>query len=180
MGEFKREWFEPGEDGVSPFERISATVGFGAAGTAAAFRALLADDAAKPEQPKHDEIVALRSEVERLTAELCACKDERMAAEIERDALQARIDAGVQAWDEWKQQCGLLWLWAFPGCSASPQWAEVCDALDAEPIEQDERKGSEKRFTNPERGIEFWMDDKGLLFDDRRVTPGTRADRGKV
>lgn len=38
----KKEWFEPGPDGVSPFERISATVGFGAAGTAAAFRALLA------------------------------------------------------------------------------------------------------------------------------------------
>lgn len=35
-------WFEPGPDGVSPFERISATVGFGSAGTAAAFRALLA------------------------------------------------------------------------------------------------------------------------------------------
>lgn len=40
--ELKKEWFEPGPDGVSKFEQISATVGFGAAGTAAAFRALLA------------------------------------------------------------------------------------------------------------------------------------------
>lgn len=60
------------------------------------------------------------------------------------DALQARIDAGVRAWEKWKQQCGSLWLLAFPGVTASQEWSDVCDALDADyvvyPIaEADER-----------------------------------------
>lgn len=112
----------------------------------------------------------------------------------ERDALRARIDAGVRAWEKWKQQCGSLWLWAFPGATASQAWSDVCDALDADyvvyPIDQpvDERKG-ERRKVIPARirrdGFDYSMDyDTPWMTNrrkyDRRRTAGTIADRGKA
>lgn len=103
------KWFEPGLDGKSPFVKAyrkaideGLLVGHS---ISAAFRVLLAEDAQQSEcgkvvqvpeavssnvaafiRSKDDEIAKLRAEVERLTAELRACADERMAAEIERDA----------------------------------------------------------------------------------------------
>lgn len=79
-----KQWFEPGADGEIPFVKaaLKTPVEMPVWETiAAAFRALLAEDAAQ-----HDErdalIAQLRGEVERLTAE--------------RDALQARINGGVR------------------------------------------------------------------------------------
>jgi hypothetical protein len=74
---------------------------------------------------------ALRAEVERLTTE--------------RDALRARIEEAEKKFAAWVN-CG-LWHWHAPGFSASPIWADVCDALnyppaDIAPIPQDERKES--------------------------------------
>lgn len=259
----KREWFEPGPDGVSPFERLSKTKGFGAAGTAAAFRALLAGEEQSVDTQRsiaaalangqlslQDEITRLRAELARLKNECSdqqsyvldlesaiARKDTRIKVlevandsltqyssilTAERDALQAslrdeqakrasieaelaacresrdylraRIDAGVRAWEKWKQQCGSLWLWAFPGATTSQAWSDVCDALDADyvvyPIDQpvDERKG-ERRKVIPARirrdGFDYSMDyDTPWMTNrrkyDRRRTPGTIADRGKA
>jgi hypothetical protein len=105
-------------------------------------------------------------------------------AAAQRDALQARIDAGVRAWEKWKQQCGSLWLWAFPGVTASLCWAEVCDALNAQPDHfadaamVDERTGKADRRTGwPPLYVRQFSRD-GL--PDRRRTTGTIADRGKV
>ena len=280
----KKEWFEPGPDGVSPFERLSATVGFGAAGTAAAFRALLAEDeqaapvvnvdlssqpdvtravqldddgnvlqevtvthdggqvfsvqaapvelpalvaagvndkhadeaehvenyVAKAMNSKDDEITGLRAEVERLTAELRTCADERMAAEIEgdaadviriecdvlqayfldeqvkcasieselvacresRDALQARIDAGVPMRGIRVEGSGYY--------IDSDDDKIMSILIDAHPLNHivepnkmvDERKG-ERRQIKPRHDDPF----RRYADSDRRRTAGTIDDR---
>lgn len=214
----KKEWFEPGADGKSPFEREyynhreSGTIAGNA--ISAAFRALLAvENCGHTVDAKDAEIAELRAEVERLKSECseqqryvldlesaisrketrikvlevandsltqyssnltaerdalqASLRDEqakRASIEAElaacresRDALQARIDAGVRVWDKWKQECGKLWLWAFPGATASQAWSDVCDALDRQPLDH---------IVEPNK-----------MVDERRRTPGTRADR---
>lgn len=83
-------WFEPGPDGVSPFERISATVGFGSAGTAAAFRALLATEVKPPALQVGD--VDKDAEIARLTGERDAARAEVSARNSIIDELRAVVD----------------------------------------------------------------------------------------
>ena len=117
----KKEWFEPGPDGVNQLraevERLTAERDAARAQLEASeLRAKLLEKSYDEQQAAMSEkegvCMELRGEVERLQVELRHCKDERMAAEIERDAadefvkrltaerdaLQARIDAGVRVW----------------------------------------------------------------------------------
>lgn len=217
----KKEWFEPGPDGVSRFERLSATVGFGAAGTAAAFRMLLSEETSNDVTSLRTEIYQLReslersrqavnttreqrdrfwsqrdaarAEVERLTVErdsLQACllneqaKRESIEAELAacrqiRNALQARIDAGVRVWGD-----HLVWG------QLEEHDTHTGIVIDVEKIRPDAGKMVDERTGPADRRYEVWDNMGDCPWEvrgdcgrwkknqpDRRRTPGTRADR---
>lgn len=96
----KKEWFEPGPDGVSPFGREYRSLECAEISTriAAAFRALLAKEDAEPDTTDYRAIAqdeaakraSLEAEIDALRSEMRIYKDERMAAEIERDAAEIK------------------------------------------------------------------------------------------
>lgn len=176
----KKEWFEPGPDGASSFDREYRSLECAEISTriASAFRALLAEeDAAPGELGKAVSVL----EVERLTAELRACKDELMAAEIERDAadefvklitaerdaLQVRIDGGRLMYGGMYGHEHDIEMWTFTHVYTDTMTARL---IDVQPIE--ERKGEELVNSSGVKYKGSW-----LPFHDRRVNNGTRADR---
>jgi hypothetical protein len=109
--------------------------------------------------------------VERLTAERDEALDKLDAMTAERDALRARIEAGVVVWGSY-QSGGLC----FVGEGARDETdTHTALLIDAAPIAEDERKGERRKanMTSP-----YYR--RKSYFNDRRRTPGTRADRGKV
>lgn len=88
----KREWFEPGPDGVSEFERLSATVGFGAAGTAAAFRMLLSEETSNDVTSLRTEIYQLRESLERSRQAVNTTREQRDRFWSQRDAARAEVE----------------------------------------------------------------------------------------
>lgn len=218
----KKEWFEPGPDGVSPFEREYLNSDGNAltiTRISAAFRALLAGEAVPVDADAKDaEIAELRESLERSRLALNTTRQQRdqfwsqrdaARAELERwksradaheqnykamlrrvdevvaerDALQARVDAGVRVWGSWS-------VFAVFGGESSRDSSDTHTALliDARPIaDADERKG-ERRKVIPARirrdGFDYSMDyDTPWMTNrrkyDRRRTAGTIADRGK-
>jgi hypothetical protein len=116
----------------------------------------------------------------------------------ERNALRARIDAAEQKFDAWVNSG--LWHWHAPGFSASPIWADVCDALNYNkpiaPIADagdvvderrgERRKGKERVYHSSLAGGKYFDGERNgrsvygsadMRITDRRRTAGTRADR---
>jgi hypothetical protein len=133
---------------------------------------------------------AVAEEVLRLHSELMQCNHMNRDLTTERDALQARVNAGTVVYGE-----------NFQGLSNFADFVKECDThtgllIDVQPIAADhiadagkidERKGErrnykEKEVRDEESGIRYWRDLSNHLRDenrchDRRRTAGTRADR---
>lgn len=201
----------------------------------------------------HDEVIELRRHLGKTMSERDSNKElydswyrkhlrKLEAVKAERDALQARIDAGVRVWrsdrygwgtmesldkthtallidpqpadhiadagkmvdDDRKNDTdrrfgfarGSCWRInqtddtrgkyrtavpntrrCTPGTKADrkPSWTRADGS--ATPRKGERRKGLEKCFTNPERGIEFWMDEVNLLHDEQRDPSGANDRR---
>jgi hypothetical protein len=107
-------------------------------------------------QDSHDALT-----VERLTAERDEALDKLDAMTAERDALRARIEAGTVVYD------GPTAWWETPG----PYSKRTARLIDIAPIAADERKG-DRRVAKLTAAIH-----RNVRMNDRRRTPGTRADR---
>lgn len=90
----RKEWFEPGPDGVSPFEREYWNCPMGmATSISAAFRALLAEDEAiEPPALQVGDVVRLRAELARLKNE---CSDQQSYV-LDLESAIARKDTRIK------------------------------------------------------------------------------------
>lgn len=167
------KWFEPGPNGVSPFERKYLDA-YGGVPTSisAAFRALLAE--------RDDMTTRAHDECQRANNWKNECqfhKDRAYTAIAERDALQSRIDGGVRVYVREHYPSGGLIIQTGPEHGARPTIL-----IDAQPIDHiadagkmaDERKGEEvvSKCGNFVRNIHT-----GEWCPNFRITHGTREDR---
>lgn len=167
---------------------------------------LLAELAARvrPDSPLYDpqelrdmliksesECSELRAQVERLRFEVLGIEEQKRQAEMERDALQARIDAGVRVWG--KDLGNGEWSWGYGEYNTiDTHTALVIDIkpiadhiVDANKMVDDDRKGDADRRAGFARGschrVNQTDDTRGkyrtAVPNTRRRTPGTKADR---
>lgn len=157
-----KEWFEPGPDGVSPFEREMQkewrTTNI-PKGISAAFRALLAAEVPAlqvGDVDKDAEIAQLRESLERTKLALNTTREQRDkfwsqrdealdkldAMTAERDALRARIQAGtVVYWEDVNDETG----WSLLTKTRMRGDTYTALMIDIAPIAADERRGERRK-----------------------------------